>query len=109
MDLVIGNKIITTPMETILFQLQRELSSYNGKLKEIGRRNGQNINVTCPCNEHKGGFERHPSCQIFADPDDDYTEFGTAHCFSCGFAMKLPYRFYFLRYIFLLPRPQASL
>ena len=54
-------------METILFQLQSELSSYNGKLKEIGRRNGQNINVTCPCNEHKGGFERHPSCQIFAD------------------------------------------
>lgn len=90
MDLVIGNKIITTPMETILFQLQSELSSYNGKLKEIGRRNGQNINVTCPCNEHKGGFERHPSCQIFADPDDDYTEYGTAHCFSCGFAMKLP-------------------
>ena len=40
MDLVIGNKIITTPMETILFQLQSELNSYNGKLKEIGRLKG---------------------------------------------------------------------
>ena len=90
MDLVIGNKIITTPMDIILSQLQSELSSYNGKLKDISRRNGQNINVTCPCNEHKGGFEQHPSCQVFADPDDEYTEYGQIHCFSCGFAMKLP-------------------
>lgn len=90
MDLVIGNKIIVTPMDQILKQLQKELQKINGKLKDIEPIKGQNINVTCPCNEHKGGFERHPSCQIFADPDDDYTEYGTAHCFSCGLAMRLP-------------------
>lgn len=90
MDLVVGNKVIVTPMEQILEQLQKELRSYNGKLQDIRPRSGQNILITCPCNEHKGGFERHPSCQVFADPDDEYTEFGQVHCFSCGFAMKLP-------------------
>lgn len=90
MDLVVGNKVIVTPMEQILEQLQKELRSYNGKLQDIRPRNGQNILITCPCNEHKGGFERHPSCQVFADPDDEYTELGQVHCFSCGFAMKLP-------------------
>lgn len=90
MDLRIGNKIIVTPMEQILLQLQRELKNYNGKLKDIQPRKGQNINVTCPNNDHKGGFERHPSCQVFADPDDEFTELGQTHCFSCGLAMKLP-------------------
>lgn len=90
MDLVIGNKVIITPMDQILHQLQKELNKYNGKLKDILPQRGQNINVTCPCDEHKGGFERHPSCQVFADPDDEYTEYGQVHCFTCGLAMKLP-------------------
>lgn len=90
MDLVIGNKVIVTPMQQILEQLRKELRNYNGKVKDILPQRGQNINITCPNDEHKGGFERHPSCQVFADPDDEYTEFGQVHCFSCGFAMKLP-------------------
>lgn len=86
MDLVIRNKIIITPMMTILKTLQRELE--NGKLKDIGQQNKQNIPVTCP--SHKDGAERHPSCQVFADPDDEYTQYGTVHCFTCGYARTLP-------------------
>lgn len=90
MDLVIGNKVIITPMEQILHQLQKEIASINGKLQTIGKRNHQNIPVTCPNDEHKGGFERHPSCQVFADPDDEFTEYGKVHCFSCGYSASLP-------------------
>lgn len=86
MDLIIRNKVIITPMMTILKTLQRELD--NGKLKDIGQQNKQNIPVTCPV--HKSGCESHPSCQVFADPDDEYTQYGTVHCFTCGYARTLP-------------------
>ena len=86
MDLIIHNKVIVTPMMTILKTLQRELT--NGKLHDIGQQNKQNIPVTCP--SHKDGFERRPSCQVFADPDDKYTMYGTVHCFTCGYARSLP-------------------
>lgn len=90
MDLVIGNKVITTPLIEILTQLQFELNRYNGKIKDIKNQDSKNIAVTCPCNEHKGGFESRPSCQIFADPNDEEIEFGTVHCFSCGYRATLP-------------------
>ncbi len=86
MDLIINNKVILTPMMTILKTLQRELT--NGKIRDIQEQKGQNIAVTCP--SHKDGFERKPSCQVFADPDDKYTMYGTVHCFSCGYARTLP-------------------
>lgn len=90
MDLVIDNKIIITPMLQILEQLQYELRKINGKLSDIELKNNRNISVTCPCNEHKGGFENHPSCQVFADPDDDEIMYGTVHCFTCGYKATLP-------------------
>ena len=86
MHLVINNKVITTPISEILRGLQRELT--NGKLKDIGYPKGTNIPVTCPC--HKDGKERHPSCMIFTDMDDEYTQYGFAHCFTCGYAKTLP-------------------
>ncbi len=86
MHLSIGNKVILTPMEMILKTLQSELT--NGKLKDIGYPKGSNIPVTCPC--HKDGKERHPSCMVFADPDDAETQYGKAHCFTCGYVATLP-------------------
>lgn len=90
MDLVIGNKIIVTPMMQILHQLQKELKKINGKLADIEIKNNRNISITCPNSEHKGGFESHPSCQVFADPNDENIEYGTVHCFTCGFKCTLP-------------------
>ena len=86
MDLVIKNKVIITPMDVILKTLKSELT--NGKLRDINKSNNQNIVVTCPM--HKSGFERHPSCQVFSDPDDEYTEYGKVHCFTCGYVASLP-------------------
>lgn len=86
MHLTIGNKVILTPMDVILRTLQRELT--NGKLKDIGQQRGQNIPVTCP--HHKGGFESHPSCQVFADIDDKYTQYGQVYCFTCKYTRSLP-------------------
>lgn len=86
MHLKIGNKVITTDMKTILNQLRSELT--NGKLRDIGAMRGNNIPVTCP--HHKDGMERHPSCMVFADPNDKETEYGFVHCFTCGYARPLP-------------------
>lgn len=86
MHITIGNKVITTPVETIVKQLKRELT--NGKLKDIEPRNGQNIKVTCPC--HKDGFERNPSCYVFVDENDKQTQLGQVHCFTCGYTASLP-------------------
>lgn len=86
MHLIINNKAIVTPIRDILLQLQRELD--NGKLKDIGAAKGDNIPVTCP--HHKDGFERNPSCMVFTDMNDKDTEYGFAHCFTCGYAKPLP-------------------
>lgn len=85
MNIVIGNKVITTPVEKIIKQLKSELT--NGKLKDIQPRNGQNIKVTCPI--HKDGFERRPSCYIFVDENDKETQLGQVHCFTCGYKASL--------------------
>lgn len=86
MHLAIGNKVITTDIKIILNQLRSELT--NGKLRDIGYPKGNNIPVTCP--SHKDGMERHPSCMIFTDQTDKDTEYGFAHCFTCGYAEPLP-------------------
>ena len=86
MHLIINKKAIITPIEQILKQLQRELT--NGKLRDNGSPKGTNIPVTCP--SHEGGKEKHPSCMVFTDMDDKYTEYGFCHCFTCGYANPLP-------------------
>lgn len=85
MYLTVGNKVITTDVKDILKLLQSELK--NGKLKDIRYPKGDNIPVTCP--SHKDGMERHPSCMIFTRQDDDRTQYGFAHCFTCGYAQPL--------------------
>ena len=89
MNLQIGNKIITTPLLDIVYYLQKELKSYNGKLQDVIDK-GNNIVVTCPNNDHKGGHEGHPSCQIYNSDIDEGIPLGIVHCFSCGFKCTFP-------------------
>lgn len=90
MELIIGNKVILSPINTILLTLQKELLKYNGKLKEISQEHNDNIAVTCPCNEHKGGFENKPSCQVYTKMDNENVQYGMCHCFACGYTATLP-------------------
>ena len=82
MYIKIRNKLITEPIENILYTIKRELT--NGKLKDIDTRNKSNILVSCPC--HKDGLEAHASCRILADTDCPDLEAGYAYCFSCGYS-----------------------
>lgn len=86
MHLQINNKIITTPIEDILLRLQKELK--NGKLRDIRINGSDNIAVTCPC--HKGGYESTPSCFVYASDKGPNTQYGFAHCFTCGYTAPLP-------------------
>lgn len=86
MHIKIRNKLITEPIEYILYQAQRELT--NGKLTHIDTRRKDNILITCPM--HKGGKERHPSCNVLADPNVEDLEAGFAHCWSCGYNAPFP-------------------
>ena len=85
MHIKIRNRLITTPILTILKQLQSEVK--NGKLKDIDDQNKDNILITCPV--HKDGFESKPSCRVFALTDDKNLEAGHCHCFSCGYSGSL--------------------
>lgn len=73
----IGNKVITTSIENILFQLRKE--SNNKYFKDIVSK-GNQLCITCP--SHKEGNESHPSCFIIDDNTSDMN--GVWHCFTCG-------------------------
>lgn len=83
MLLKIENKAITASIENILEALKKELR--NNKLKDI-RKKGENIVVSCP--HHKNGLEHNPSCSIYCGDSPDI-EYGTVHCFTCGFSGPL--------------------
>lgn len=87
MEFIIGNKVIISPIDSILYEIRSQLT--NGKLKDIQPQKGQNIRISCPNHEHKQGLERHASCDIFADRNDKETTYGTVHCFSCGYTASL--------------------
>jgi len=87
MEFIIGNKVIVSPISSILYEIRSQLT--NGKLKDIQPQKGQNIRISCPNHEHKEGLERHASCDIFADRNDKETTYGTVHCFSCGYTASL--------------------
>lgn len=86
MDLIIKDKCIDAPLDVILRTIKSELN--NGKLREILPEEKDNITVTCP--KHKGGYERHPSCNVYTKRDNDNREFGKCHCFTCGYTANLP-------------------
>ena len=85
MDLIVQGRTIDAPIEVILNTLKKEL--HNGKLRDIQNNIKDNISVTCPV--HKDGYEKNPSCQIFTSRDSDIVEYGTVHCFTCGYKSRL--------------------
>ena len=78
MQLVVGNRIITTPIEIILKQVN--LETHGIKYKQI-KDCGDNLMVSCP--RHKGGTENHPSCSVLNVETKDIP-IGFHHCFTCG-------------------------
>lgn len=79
-QLTIDNYIITTPLLDIIYKLRLVIK--NGKLREVkpGR---TNIVVTCPNNEHDGGKEAHPACNVYIGNNADIP-YGYFRCFVCG-------------------------
>lgn len=85
MDLVIGNRLISSPIELIINTLKSEL---NNGLFEVVESKGEDVLITCPF--HKDGHERRPSCRVFANRDSNKVEYGITHCFTCGYSATLP-------------------
>ena len=86
MDLVIRNKVIDAPIRTILEAARRESAKFSLFSRMIDK--GNNLQLTCPY--HSGGHERRPSSFILQVKDDEETEYGTFHCFTCGQVRTLP-------------------
>lgn len=84
-NLVIEHRIITESIYNILKRVQSEL--HNGKLSDIV---DKGENVVCSCPIHKNGLEKHASCTVYADPYGTRTQYGVAHCFTCGYSASLP-------------------
>ena len=61
MELIIRNRVITTPIPIILHTLRDEIDGRY--LKFIGNEKGEDISITCPW--HKDGQENRPSCHVF--------------------------------------------
>lgn len=85
MELIIKNKVIITPITTILNTLKSEIG--NSYLDYIGPDKGGDVAITCPW--HKDGHERRPSCHVFTKRDDPNIYYGTCHCFTCGKRLPL--------------------
>lgn len=86
MELKIRDHIIDAPMDLILNTLRSEIR--NGKLSQILEENDGNIGITCPV--HKGGAERKVSCYVLSNRHHKDLEYGTTHCFTCGYKASLP-------------------
>ena len=82
-ELVINGYLIDEPIINILKQVKTELTT--DKLRTIQQK-GDDIRVTCPV--HKSGEESHPSCGVYCGNSTEI-EYGTAHCFTCGFSGPL--------------------
>lgn len=84
MELIINNKIITAPIQTIVKTLRQETG--NKYFKAI-KNEIDNVLVTCPY--HKDGQEQHPSCRIYSNRNNPNVCYGTLHCFTCGASKQL--------------------
>lgn len=81
----VKGKRINHSLEEILKRLRAETDNWYFDAIESA---GDRLKITCP--NHKNGKERHPSCFIYNRYDDDDVEFGTCHCFTCGYVARLP-------------------
>lgn len=86
----IDNYIIDTPLYEVISQLRMALT--NGKLQEIKpwTKGDDNIVVTCPHRNHKGGRERKASMNIYVG-DDSKIPYGFCKCWSCDFQCQFVY------------------
>ena len=82
-SLKIDNYIITTPLIEVITLLR--LTITNGKLRDIKpwREGEDNIVVTCPNNNHSGGQESSPACNIYVGDNPDI-EYGYFRCWVCN-------------------------
>lgn len=76
MRLIIRNRAIDAPIDTILNKVKSE-TLY---LKDIQVKKNE---VICTCPFHKDGKESHPACFVLNTKESDL-EYGTFHCFACG-------------------------
>lgn len=83
MDLVINNKLIDSPIPTILEVLKEETN--RGLFAHVATK-GENVMTNCPC--HKNGLEKKPSCSIY-NSSLGGTQYGWVHCFACGYNAPL--------------------
>lgn len=75
----IGNYLIKEPVINILSDLKQALN--NGKLRDIKDKDDEII-VTCPNDNHKGGQESTPDCHINLGHNPELP-FGYFNCFAC--------------------------
>lgn len=73
----INNKLITTPLQTILEQVRKEI---NGKYLRVIQHSHSGLRITCPF--HSGGQEKNADCYVNDNPNDEL--YGVFHCFACG-------------------------
>lgn len=82
----VNGKRIDSSITDILNDLRKE--SGNWYFDQIEQAGSGQLRITCP--NHKEGKERHPSCYICTRTDDPDIEYGTCHCFTCGYVARLP-------------------
>ena len=85
-----GNKVLETPIESILKALQQQLSATGINKLRVVDIHGQNASITCPI--HKDGQERSPSCGILLKPKKTtkgWIPAGTVSCFTCGYRANI--------------------
>lgn len=79
MELILHNRVIEGDVFDILQDIKS--ASHDNYLRDI-KRDGANVNITCPF--HKDGQENKPSAYVYNNTDDDRVPFGYMHCFTCG-------------------------
>jgi DNA primase len=84
--LVVDNKIIETPIKTIVNLLRQQLFLMH--IDKLDRIEYKQNNIRCICPIHSGGHERTPSCSILLESKGDIAP-GTVHCFGCGYRASL--------------------
>lgn len=75
----VGNKTISKPIVDIIHDLQKRCP---GKLSTI-KVTGNDIQITCPNKNHKGGREAKASAGIYIGASTDKLKTGFFHCFTC--------------------------
>ena len=72
MELIINGHVIDSDLNTILTAIRNKTSGrYLGRMRSAG----ENIAISCPF--HKDGQEKHPSCFVYSNRDNDSVPFAT--------------------------------